>query len=202
MKILCLSDQESPVLWDHFDENRPEGMELIISCGDLDPRYLSFLVTCSNLPLLYVHGNHDDRYNKIPPDGCICIDDKIYVHNGVRFLGLGGCRPYKPGKYMYTETEMQRRMTKLTHQIKKHGGFDVLVTHAAPRGLGDSDDMPHQGYESFFPFLEKYRPPYMIHGHMHKSYAYNFQREHHYEDTKIINAYEKYILDIDSPAEN
>ncbi len=196
MRILTIADHESNALWNHYGENRLDGVDLIVSCGDLDPRYLTFLVTCSNLPLLYVHGNHDDRYDRVPPEGCICIDDSIYVHDGVRFLGLGGCRPYKEGNYMYTEEQMRRRMAKIALQIRKYGGVDVLVAHAAPRGLGDSEDLPHQGYEAFYPFLDKYRPPYMLHGHQHKCYDYTFQREHTYEGTRIINSYEKYLFEI------
>ena len=100
MKILAIADVESKYLWDYFEKSKLEGIDLIISCGDLDPRYLSFLATFTSAPVLYVHGNHDDKYERIPPEGCICIDDKIYVHEGIRILGLGGCLPYKPGKYM------------------------------------------------------------------------------------------------------
>ena len=80
MKILAIADEESKYLWDYFEKSKLEGIDLIISCGDLDPRYLSFLATFTSAPVLYVHGNHDDKYERIPPDGCICIDDKIYVH--------------------------------------------------------------------------------------------------------------------------
>ena len=97
MKILAIADEESKYLWDYFEKSKLEGIDLIISCGDLDPRYLSFLATFTSAPVLYVHGNHDDKYERIPPDGCICIDDKIYVHEGVRIMGLGGSMRYKPG---------------------------------------------------------------------------------------------------------
>ena len=50
-------------------------MDLIISCGDLDPSYLEFLESMTNVPLLYVHGNHDHVYEKTPPEGCIPIDN-------------------------------------------------------------------------------------------------------------------------------
>lgn len=90
MKILAIADKESKLLWDFFDKSLLEGIDLIISCGDLDPRYLSFLVTLSSVPVLYVHGNHDSKYAQIPPEGCVCIDDQVYVHEGVRILGLGG----------------------------------------------------------------------------------------------------------------
>lgn len=38
--------------------------------------------------MLYVCGNHDDKYEQKPPEGCICIDDKIYVYKGFVSLGL------------------------------------------------------------------------------------------------------------------
>ena len=69
MRILVISDEESPALWDYFDRRRLEGVDLILSAGDLNPEYLSFLVTFCHAPLLYVHGNHDDRYRKNPPGG-------------------------------------------------------------------------------------------------------------------------------------
>ena len=95
MRILALSDQECPWLWDYLDRRRLEGVDLILSCGDLDPRYLSFIVTFAHAPVLYVHGNHDDRYADVPPEGCICVEDKLYTYQGVRILGLGGCMRYK-----------------------------------------------------------------------------------------------------------
>ena len=63
MKILVIADEECASLWDFFDKSKVEGIDLIISCGDLDPRYLSFLVTMTTVPVLYVHGNHDGNMN-------------------------------------------------------------------------------------------------------------------------------------------
>ena len=45
MKILVLADEESKYLWDYFEKSKLEGIDLIISCGDLKPQYLSFLAT-------------------------------------------------------------------------------------------------------------------------------------------------------------
>ena len=41
MKILVLADAESKYLWDYFDKKKLEGIDLIISCGDLAPQYYS-----------------------------------------------------------------------------------------------------------------------------------------------------------------
>ncbi len=192
MRILAVSDTESEALWDHYNRNKITDTDLILSCGDLNPQYLSFLVSCTNLPLLYVHGNHDDCYDRTPPEGCICVDDRIYVHDGVRILGLGGCYPYKDGNYMYTEQEMKRRIFRLKRQIIRHRGFDILLTHAPAFSLGDGDDIVHQGYKAFLPLLEKYKPKYMVHGHMHLQYDRSLQRTVIYKDTQIINAFERH----------
>ena len=194
MNILAVSDVESKAYWDHYDRNRIERADLILSCGDLDPAYLSFLVTCSNLPLLYVHGNHDDRYAH-EPEGCICVEDRIHVHEGVRILGLGGCIEYRSGKYLYTEKAMRKRIRHLRRQLHKYGGFDILLTHAPARGLGDLEDFVHRGFECFLPLLETYRPKYMVHGHIHMNYGTNIPRRITHGNTVIINAYEKYEWD-------
>ena len=198
MKILAIADEESKVLWDYYERGMLEGIDLIISCGDLNPRYLSFLVTMSNVPLLYVHGNHDTKYDTVPPEGCICIEDTIYVHNGVRILGLGGSMRYKPGSHQYTEQEMQRRVRRLRFQLWRHKGFDILVTHAPAYQLNDGMDLPHQGFRVFRELMEKYHPKFFLHGHVHMNYGRQHKRYDKYEETHVINAYEKCVFDFEA----
>ena len=130
MRILAIADEESKYLWDYFQKEKLEGIDLILSSGDLNPNYLSFLATFTTAPVLYVRGNHDDKYEKTPPDGCICIEDQIYVHEGVRILGLGGSMRYRPGINQYTEKEMKKRVKKLWFPLLYRGGFDILLTHS------------------------------------------------------------------------
>lgn len=204
MRILAIADEESKYLWDFFEKSKLEGIDLIISCGDLDPRYLSFLVTFTTAPVLYVHGNHDNKYERIPPEGCICIEDKIYVHEGVRILGLGGSMRYKPGEHQYTEKQMVKRVKKLRFQLFKKRGFDILVTHSPAYQLNDGRDLPHQGFQAFRKLMEKYHPKYFLHGHVHMSYGRQHKRYDKYMDTHIINAYERVIFDFEdeSPQEH
>ncbi len=197
MRILAIADEESAYLWDYFEKSKLEGIDLIISCGDLDPRYLSFLATFTSAPVLYVHGNHDEKYRQIPPDGCICIDDKIYVHQGVRILGLGGSMRYRPGEFQYTERQMKYRVRKLWFQLMRHRGFDILVTHAPAYQLNDGMDLPHQGFRVFRTLLEKYKPKYFLHGHVHMSYGRRHKRYDVYQDTQVINAFERCIIEFE-----
>lgn len=194
---MVIADEESAYLWDYFEKSKLEGIDLIISCGDIDPRYLSFLATFTTVPVLYVHGNHDDKYKRIPPDGCICIDDDIYVHEGVRILGLGGSMRYNYGKYQYTEREMRRRIARLRFKLFRQRGFDILVTHAPAYQLNDGRDLPHQGFKSFLELMEKYKPKFFLHGHVHMSYGPQHKRYDKYLDTHVINAYERYVFDFE-----
>lgn len=196
MRILAVSDEECPALWDYYVPGKLKEYDLILSCGDLKASYLSFLVTMGNRPVLYVHGNHDGSYAQDPPEGCDCIDGRVVTYNGVRILGLGGCLWYHEGAHQYTERQMRRRIRKLRFQLWKTKGVDIVVTHAPPKGVGDLDDAAHRGFESLLELLDKYNPQYLIHGHVHLRYGLDQPREHTYKNTKVINACERFTLDI------
>ena len=197
MRVMAIADEESKLLWDYFDKSYLEGIDLILSCGDLKPQYLSFLASFTHVPILYVHGNHDERYDTVPPEGCICIEDQIYVHDGVRILGLGGSMRYKPGKNQYTESEMRGRVRRMWWKLRRNKGFDILLTHSPAYQLNDDNDLPHRGFEAFRNLMDKYKPAYFVHGHVHLNYGRKFPRLSVYNETQVINAYEKYIFDID-----
>lgn len=196
MKILVVADQESPYLWDYFKPEKLDGIELILSCGDLKPKYLSFLATFAHGPVLYVHGNHDDRYEKDPPLGCICIDGQFYEYKGVRIVGLGGSMRYKPGEHQYTERQMAARARRLAPKLYFKKGFDVLLTHAPGEGMVDCTDVAHQGFATFNRLLDKHHPALFVHGHTHLNYGHTIQRESRYGETRVVNAYERYILEL------
>lgn len=196
MKILFIADTEAKVYWDFFRKEDFADIDLIISCGDLKAEYLSFLTTMTTIPVLYIHGNHDDDYERNPPGGCTCIDDRIYNFNGVRILGLGGSNRYKPGKNQYTDYQMRKRVRKLKLKLWHSKGIDILVTHAPASGLNDGEDLCHMGFPTFNFLIDKYQPKYFVHGHVHMNYGHDIPREDHIANTHVINAYEKFILEI------
>lgn len=196
MKIMIISDREEPGLWDYYSPKKTEGVELILSCGDLSPEYLEFLVTMVNCPLLFVRGNHDGKYDRRFPEGCTDIDDCVYTHKGLRILGLGGSMRYKPGKDMYSEREMEKRIRRIKRKLFFTKGFDILLSHAPAEGYGDLPDPAHQGFACFNDLLNKYHPRYMFYGHVHMEYG-SFVREYdHPSGAKLINGYGYRIMDI------
>ena len=196
MKILLLSDVADPALWDYLNRSLLEGIELVLACGDLPAEYLSFLTCFTHAPIVYVHGNHDGAYVEHPPEGCICADGDLVTVNGLRILGLGGSMKYRVGKNMYTEAQMNWRVRRLWWKLIRAGGFDILLTHAPARGVGDQEDLPHQGFTAFNRLMDRYRPRYMVHGHVHPQYAtQEFQRVRRYGQTYVVNGYKRFVID-------
>ena len=195
IKILFIADEPSPGLWDYFDGSKLEEIDLIISCGDLPPQYLSFLATFFKGRVLYVHGNHDDCYTDTPPEGCVCIDDRVYEYEGIRIGGLGGSMKYREGRFQYTERQMLLRTIRLQYHIFRHRGLDILVSHAPAYGVNDGKDLPHRGFKCFHRLLEKYQPGYFVHGHMHFSYNPMQKRISEHGGVTVINAWKEYTLE-------
>ena len=196
MRILAVADVPADRFYEYYTEGKLDEFDLILSCGDLRPEYLEFLVTMAHCPLIYVHGNHDDSYGR-GPQGCECADDHIIEYRGIRILGLGGSFKYRDGKYMYTEKQMKSRVRRLWLTIKKHHGFDILLTHAPARGLNDFETVPHRGFGCFNTLMEKYNPQFFIHGHIHRNYDYRIPQICTKGSTTVINAYEYCVFDID-----
>ena len=167
MKILVVSDIESKFIWDYFDPERFRDVKMIISCGDLSARYLSFLVTMIPCPLFYVPGNHDKKYEREPPEGCVNIDGRVIEYKGVRMMGLGGCKSPHPCLYEYSVEQMWRRVKRLEPQIRRSKGIDLFITHAPALGLGDGPDLFHEGFQSFRYIDDVYKPAIHFYGHRH-----------------------------------
>ena len=189
MKILAVADVASQRFYEYYKPGMLKGYDLIISCGDLSPEYLEFLVTMAGCPLFYVHGNHDDAYRR-EPQGCVCIDDRVVEYEGLRIMGLGGSFRYRDGEYMYTEKQMKSRVRRLWPSLLRRRGIDILVTHAPARGLNDLDTIPHRGFECFNELLDRYKPKLYLHGHIHRNYHRGVPQRCVVGDTVVINAFE------------
>jgi Icc-related predicted phosphoesterase len=197
VKILAISDEPSKALWDYASKERFEGIELILSCGDLPIEYLEHITNFTTAPILYVHGNHDGCYAGKEPGGCTCVDGAVYTYRGLRILGLGGSIRYnKAATYQYTEWGMKRRIAKLEKEVRKAGGIDLLMTHSPAKGLNDGTDNAHRGFACFNTLLDKYQPHYYVHGHTHLNYDARLPRVCTRGETTVINATERYVFEI------
>lgn len=196
MKILSISDYIEPSLYNRFDEKQFADVDLILSCGDLPPEYLSFLAGSLNVPLLYVCGNHDIRYGSKPPNGCTNINARLITTQGYNILGLEGSRWYNGGRYQYTKNQMWKTILGLLPNIWWHGGVDIIITHAPPRNIHDKEDRCHKGFKSFCWLINRYSPQYLIHGHVHCAFTSPDQRVTQINQTRVVNTCGYYVFEI------
>jgi Icc-related predicted phosphoesterase len=153
-------------------------------------------------PLFYVCGNHDIRHGSKPPQGGINLHARLLSFKGLNMLGLEGSMWYNGGPYQYTESEMRRMVRGLRIGIWWQGGVDVVIAHAPPRGIYDDQDLCHQGFETFRWLIQKYKPRYFIHGHIHRFFNEPWERVTTVGETQVINAYGCHILEIDDRKSN
>lgn len=207
MKVLLISDRVVEHIYSNSIAERLSDIDFIISCGDLPPYYLEFIVSTLNKPLFYVMGNHDgckilteEGVRSGIPEGCINLNQRIIEYRGVIMMGLEGSIKYSGGMYQYTESQMRCKIRRMEpglyiNKIFKKRYIDILVTHAPPFKVHDREDLCHRGFDSFNRFIRKYRPKYLIHGHIH-----TYGTENNWlttrNGTKVINAYGYRIIEI------
>ncbi len=208
MKILAVSDKVDSRIHSNRIRDDYNNVDLVIGCGDLPFAYLEFITTMLRADVVYVNGNHDDLRYK--PDGsivdraygCVLLEDRIVNMGGLLIAGLGGSMRYNPnGSNQYSEFEMRRRIIRMVpHLIYNrtvYGRYlDIFVTHSPPFSIHDQDDLPHTGFQNFLWFMDRFRPKLMLHGHVH-IYRNDTITESWYNETRILNVYNKRIIDFD-----
>ena len=214
MKILCVSDNTDILIYSQGAPQRYKDVDLIISAGDLPLKYYDYMQTVLRKDVYYVYGNHNLEHFDELMSSAVRMEDSEFFGNLIDgkciydkrhdliMVGLGGSSLYNYGKSQYTEHEMKARMRKLAFRLLlnkiRYGRYvDILVTHAPVRGIGDGVDPCHRGFECFKRFLDRYKPKYMLYGHVHLD-DMNAQREYEYHGVKLINIYKNYILEDDN----
>jgi Icc-related predicted phosphoesterase len=210
MKILAISDTVDQVIYSPAIKRLFGDVDLVLGCGDLPNYYLEFIVTLLGGPLFYVIGNHANAVKKryAPrgeweyPGGCENIDGHVVRYRNLLIAGLEGSMRYNENPYFqYTEREMAQKVWSLVPSLLFNRLFygrylDILVTHAPPQGIHDKEDRCHQGFRAFLTFMDRFRPRYLIHGHVHV-YSPNETTESVYRRTCVLNAYGYRTLEID-----
>jgi hypothetical protein len=145
MKILVVADKVQKYVYSPGLKERMPDVELVLSCGDLPFYYLEFIVSCLNVPLFYVFGNHNTfeytrsepehelpdlpgglvrriqrpgRHIKRAPEGCVNVDERVVQHKGLLIGGLEGSMRYKPhAPYQYTDGQMRLKVARMSFRL-------------------------------------------------------------------------------------
>ena len=236
MKILCVSDQIDPLIYNQNVLKAFPDIDLILCAGDLPMDYIDFIVSTFNKPTYFIFGNHnlgEFKYygkNRVPPvaqympasepvsghgavyAGFRVIRDKTLsfedpaTHKKTPLLiaGVSGSLRYNNGLDQYTDRDMYFRLLRMSlslivNKIRYGRYVDIFLTHASPRHIHDMEDPCHRGFECFNWFIRKFRPVYLVHGHIHL-YDLRTERISPVGSTTVVNAYAHCVLEF--PKEN
>jgi len=217
MKILLVSDQVDPLVYSPRMRDRFRDVSFVLSAGDLPSEYLGFITSMLNRDLVYVSGNHDlssleaqgmARWREMEnPDegsktGAMSADFKFMTLEGLSILGLPGSMLYNKGSNQYSEFAMSLRLAFLVprllwNKLLRGRGVDLVLTHSAPRGIQDRDDLCHRGFKCFLWLMRVFKPRWLVHGHIHL-YDLADVRVSSYQATTIINAFGHWVLDTEA----
>jgi len=216
VRVLAVSDEVDDAL---YADLRPvRAAQLILACGDLPFDYLRYLMNALDVPLAFVVGNHDPDLSgyrisragltvraglpaRLPwPDGAHNAEIQIVDVAGLRVAGLGGCLRYRDGPNQYTDRQQARRARSLVRRaglskLRDGRRVDVLLTHAPPRGVGDGDDPPHQGFTALNRLVARLQPALLLHGHVRPAEANNPDQQ--LGRTVVRNVTGRHVLDIE-----
>ena len=218
VRVLAIADEvDHSLVGERLTRIRPD---LVVSAGDLPWDYIEAVASGVDVPVVFVPGNHDPQVasTKVSraglhldagmpcptprPVGAVNADGLVVEVAGLRIAGLGGCVRYRPGPNMYSQREYHLRARRLSWRVHRpwrssrgSAGVDILLTHAPPLGLGDEDDGPHVGIAALHGLLDRLRPTWLLHGHIHPHGQPRPDRR--VGDTTIRNVVPVRVFDID-----
>jgi uncharacterized protein len=233
MKILCVSDQIDPLIYNQNACKSFPDIDVILCAGDLPMDYVDFIVSTFNKPTYFIFGNHnlnEYRYyhkNRTPPaaqyqyvssmatmasgHGAVYAGFRVIKNNDLSFIdpatgkktplliaGVSGSLKYNNGLNQYTDAQMKRYLMSMIpslilNKIRYGRYLDILLTHASPRHVHDQEDPCHKGFDCFNWFINKFKPSYLIHGHIHL-YDMRIERITKINKTTVVNAYAHCVL--------
>ena len=201
MKILAVSDTELDMIYSPMITQRFRDVDLVIGCGDLPYYYLEYIISMLNRTTYFVRGNHAPRFKeegvggeRTHPWGAIDLHRRVVRDSsGLLLAGIEGSLNYNNGRYQYSQEEMWAMILAmvprlLLNRILYGRYLDIFVTHAPPWQIHDKEDLPHQGIKAFRWLIEKFKPTYHLHGHIHIYQQYDITETDH-QGTRVVNSY-------------
>lgn len=134
-------------------------------------------------------------------DNRLIIEDPVTgKKRPLLIAGTSGSKKYNNGLCQYSEFQMKFKLLKMAPKLfinkLKYGTYlDIFMTHASPRHIHDHEDPCHIGFECYNWFLNKYKPTYMVHGHIHL-YDMREERTGKYFNTIVTNAYAHTLIEL------
>lgn len=201
-RLMLVADYAHPFVYrGGFPQGIPP-IDAVLAAGDLPGYFLEFLASKLTVPVIYVHGNHENEFvteddRRVPPRGVIAAHGRVVEEAGLRIAGWGGAPRYRQdGSGQYTDGEARWGFRRLAWRTRK--GVDILLTHAPPAGPHAGTDYAHRGCEEMNRFMQARRPRLVIHGHIHEYEGKKIEYTDPASGAQVINAYGYRIVDFPS----
>ena len=147
----------------------------------------------------YGHGGIYAGFKVLKDDSLAYTDPRTGKKTPLLIAGVSGSLMYNKGLNQYTERQMKLKLLLMVpalikNKIKYGRYLDILLTHASPRHIHDKEDPCHKGFECFNWFISKFKPAYLIHGHIHL-YDAREKRITQVGETTVLNAYAHWTIE-------
>jgi Icc-related predicted phosphoesterase len=197
IRLLAVSDETDSSLWEHLDRNALGPLDMLVSCGDLPPDYLSYLEGVLRVPFVFVRGNHDL--------------DEAWRHEAARLLpaphrerlldvaGLDVVALDWPGLDKERTAAQDRGVwgevlgIRLGAALRRRHPL-IVASHVAPHDAGDSRDAYHRGFRGYRWLAEHLHPALWLHGHT--TPASVPERVTHIGSTTCVNVTGAYLIEL------
>jgi uncharacterized protein len=207
IRWLAVSDDEEPALEYEVNRNDLGPLDAIVGAGDLPPDYLGFLADVFGVPLHYVRGNHDrggrwaESVAQFSPQplrtGAIEDIDGLPIMT----LEWPGLRHRDRQRHDGSATldVVRLSVSLLFRRLRGRPLWAVVLSHAPPQGVGDSDDDTyHEGFSAYRWLLDRYRPPLWLHGHVHPASVEGWRLDH--RGSQVVNVTGAVLVEIEPPS--
>lgn len=206
IRWLAVSDDVDPALGDQRNREALGSLDALIGCGDLEPDYIGFLCDAFHLPMSYVKGNHDkggrwaESVATYAPQAL--QTGRLHRVNDIPVAALEwpGLRHNDRQRHEASAWADALRLfgQRMLPTSYAAGRPLVVLSHAPPRGLGDTAADPyHAGFEGYRWLLDRWRPPLWLHGHTPPAGVDDWRLEH--DGTALLNVTGAVLLELRPP---
>jgi len=204
LRILAVSDEREASLGVEANRAALGSIDAVLGCGDVEPDWLAFLADAFAAPLVFVRGNHDrgsgwlEGRRVVPRPLPAGATERVA---GIVVAGLAWPGVDAPGNRRDEMTAwsnvigLARRL--VTSRLLRRPEPVLVMSHAAPEGVGDAPDAYHRGFRSYRWLLDRFRPPVWLHGHT--TVASVDQTELRHGPTTVVNVTGAVLLELDPP---
>lgn len=160
MKALVFSD-----LHGYYASRLPKkNPDIVFILGDISWSEVRNIDEMYKCPKFGVLGNHD-RPDLFEGTSIVNLHGKMINYNGIVIAGFGGCPVYNSRNYgQYREVDASRFVDSLSSKV------NLFISHSNAQfsaNLNFKDS--HRGFSSFAKLIEKHKPAYFLHGHLHEN---------------------------------